>query len=32
MLFAYPKNRQEDLSSEQLKVLKQLIELYTYER
>jgi hypothetical protein len=32
MLFAYRKNRQEDLSSEQLKVLKQLIELYTYER
>jgi len=32
MLFAYPKNRQEDLSSEQLKALKQLIELYTYER
>lgn len=26
MLFAYPKNKQEDLTSEQLKVLRTLIE------
>ena len=29
MLFAYPKNKQEDLTADQLKVLRQLIELYT---
>ena len=32
MLFAYRKNRQEDLSAEQVKLLKQLIEHYTHER
>jgi hypothetical protein len=32
MLFAYRKNQQEDLSSDQLKVLKRLIELYTHEK
>ena len=29
MLFACAKNRQEDLTAEQLKILRQLIELYT---
>jgi hypothetical protein len=29
MLFAYPKNQQEDLTPAQAKVLKNLIELYT---
>ena len=32
MLFAYRKNRQEDLSADQVKLLKQLIEKYTHER
>ncbi len=31
MLFAYPKNQQEDLTPAQAKVLKNLIELYTNE-
>lgn len=32
MLFAYRKNRQEDLKPEQLKMLKNLIHSYTNER
>lgn len=32
LLFAYRKNRQEDLNPAQLKLLKQLIEHYTHER
>jgi mRNA-degrading endonuclease RelE of RelBE toxin-antitoxin system len=32
MLFAYRKNRQEDLNADQVKLLKQLIEHYTHER
>jgi len=31
LLFAYPKNQQEDLTSMQVKVLKNLIQLYTNE-
>ena len=31
MLFAYPKNKQEDLTPRQAKLLKDLIEEYTYE-
>lgn len=32
MLFAYRKNRQEDLTADQLKLLKRTIESYTHER
>lgn len=32
LIFAYRKNRQEDLTSDQLKTLKRLIEHYTHER
>jgi mRNA-degrading endonuclease RelE of RelBE toxin-antitoxin system len=32
LLFAYRKNRQEDLTGHQLKLLKQLIEHYTHEK
>ena len=31
MLFAYPKNKQEDLSPAQAKLLKELIQGYTNE-
>lgn len=31
MLFAYPKNKQEDLSPAQAKLLKDLIQGYTNE-
>ncbi len=31
LLFAYPKNQQEDLTPSQAKVLKNLIEIYTNE-
>jgi len=31
LLFAYPKNQQEDLTSAQAKLLRSLIESYTYE-
>ena len=31
LLFAYPKNQQEDLTPSQAKLLHQLIKLYTYE-
>lgn len=31
MLFAYPKNEQENLTPAQAKLLKHLIESYTYE-
>jgi hypothetical protein len=31
MLFAYPKNQQEDLTPSQSKLLKNLIESYTNE-
>lgn len=31
LLFAYPKNQQEDLTPAQAKLLHQLIKLYTYE-
>jgi hypothetical protein len=31
LLFAYPKNQQEDLTPAQAKLLKNLIELYTNE-
>jgi hypothetical protein len=31
MLFAYPKNQQEDLTPSQAKLLKNLIESYTNE-